>query len=552
MSGFGPKRSLDATARHLLRHLNNGKELRRNPIASAFFEPPSAIFLRMSDAEIANRMRREINLILSDLKRRSRSRSDDPGLMRAIQIVERCVLAREPWQTVAYGLGISKRQYARDKARIAAMIMRLLLERSATQLGMQAHCVMTAALNACMSSAERGGESAALSRLYEMTGDSNDLLSRIATLSSAAQIAVACGRLSEAGECVRRLNELLAFEAEDSPSRRYADAVLDLMQGECAYDEGSCERGISLIRRSINNLRVSATEGVPDANLRLVRALTVLGEALGDQGFFAQAEEPVAEGLRYLSAAPNVSSVFEAQALNVFAQLLMAQEQHSRRLDDYIARAQALAIKEGLLNQLAWALIHRAQLAAHNGQPLVASQWARECLETAANNASAAGKAVAAVALLFSATKNPSEPTLSSMVELLRGAVAAMAPACGNWVFANVQLANLELSRNRADVAKAFAQIADDTAAAVRPPFERARTLECLAEVEAKLGNEDRAKNLIFACIDLAEKYERPRWLAHHYAAAAKLTGDPRFSRNISAAPVNASSARDNAGAFSA
>ena len=329
------------------------------------------------------------------------------------------------------------------------------------------------------------------------------------------------------------------FEAHDSPNRRYANAVLDLMQGECAYDEGSCERGISLIRRSINNLRVSATEGVPDANLRLVRALTVLGEALGDQGFFAQAETPVAESLRYLSAAPNVSSVFETQALNLFAQLLMAQEKRGRQLDDYIRRAQALAIKEGLLNQLAWVLVLRAQLAAQNGQPLVASQWAHKCLETArraANNAGAAGKTVGAVALLFSATKNFSEPTLSSMVGLLRGAVAALAPACGNWVFANVQLAHLELSRNRADVAKSFAQIADDAAAAMRPPFERARTLECLAEVEAKLGNEDRAKNLIFACIDLAEKYERPRWLARHYAAAAKLTGDPRFSRHVSLA----------------
>jgi hypothetical protein len=219
----------------------------------------------------------------------------------------------------------------------------------------------------------------------------------------------------------------------------------------------------------------------------------------------------------------------------------MAQEKRGRQMEDCNARAQALATKDGLLNQLAWSLLHQAQLARTRGNDVAATRLANECLETirlAANNAGAAGKTVAAVASLLSTIAPLDDDILSSMVELLSGAIAVLAPACGNWVYGHVTLAEVEMLRNRPKVAKAYAEIADVAATSVRPPQERARTLSCLAEVEAQLGSHDRAQELIVACMEFAERYERPRWLARHRTLAARLTGGSRFPRVLESTPA--------------
>lgn len=527
VSRLGPRWPLDAAIRHLLRHLHNGKELRRNPIASTLLDVAQTAFPQISDAEVAAAVFAQVDGILSEIKQRSQNRSDDPGLARAVQIVERCVVGREQWKVVARELGISNRQYARDRAQIVVMITRSLLARSAVHSNSQVQCVMTAALNSCIALSERGSGNAALERLFEMAADSTDLPARVAALSSASQIAIAYGKLSTSAKCARRLDEAASAEPWDGPDRRYADAARTLIDGERIYDEGDCGRGITLIQHAVEKLRASATEGVPGAYLRFARALTLLGEAFADRGFFSQGEEHTAESLRCLARIPNASSAFEVHSLNLLSLILMAQEKRSRQVEDYNARAQALATKDGLLNQLAWSLLHQAQLARGKGHDLAATKLANECLETirlAANNAGSAGKAVAAVASLLSTIAPLDDGALSSMVELLSGAIAVLAPACGNWVYGHVTLAEVELRRNRPKVAKAYAEIADAAAASVRPPQERARTLSCLAEVEARLGSHDRAQELVVACMEFAERYERPRWLARHRTMAARLT----------------------------
>jgi hypothetical protein len=519
--------------------MHNGKELRRNPIASTLLDLARPAFPQMSDAEVAAAVFAELHGILSEIKQRSQNRTDDPGLARAVQIVERCVVGREQWRAVARELGISNRQYARDKARIVVMFTRSLLARSAVHSNSQVQCVMTAALNSCIALSERGSGNAALEQLFEMAADSTDLPSRVAALSSASQIAIAYGKLSTSAECARRLGEIASAEW-DGPARRYADAARNLIDGERIYDEGDCGQGITLIQQSVEKLRASAMEGVPGAYLRLARALTSLGEALGDRGFFLQAEERTAESLRCLARIPNASSAFEVHSLNLLSLILMAQDKRFRQMEDCNARAQALATKDGLLNQLAWSLLHQAQLARRKGHDLAATKLANECLETirrAANNAGAAGKSVAAVASLLLTIASLDDRILASMVELLSGAIVMLAPACGNWVYGHVTLAEVELLRNRPKVAKAYAEIADAAATAVRPPQERARTLSCLAEVEAQLGSHDRAQELMVACMEFAERYERPRWLARHRTLAARLTRDSRFSRAVESTP---------------
>jgi len=550
----GLRQSLGAAARHLLRHVRDAKELRRNPLASSFFESDLArdnfILVPSSDVEAVGRFHREIHTILNNIKQKPRSRSTDPGLIRGVQIVERCVLQRESSHVVALDLGVSMRQFARDKAKIGSMIARSLMARSTVGLGAKVGDITIAAVNACIAAAERGDGDSALSQLFELAAEANDVLPRASILSIAAQVGHSYGRFSAAAECARRLNESLAVEATDNRNHACARALLSLIEAQADPEQDIDGRGTSLIRQAIQRLRASATEGVPGSYLQLGQALTELGERFADQGLFEQAEGHLTESLLLTSTVSNISSAFEARGRNLLALVLMAQGKHGRRLDECNARSQALAVREGLLNQLACVLMQRAQLASVNGNLQDAARLALESLEAirkANSNAAVAGVAVA-VASLRSATKPLESVTDASTVELLRRSLTALPPGCGNWTWGHVQLADIYLLRNRLRAAMAHAKAADAAAQAMRPPRERARTLRCLAEVEARLGNSDRAKELIVACIEVAEHHERPRWLARHYAVAARLTGDARYSRLGTALRRNARSAHRRVG----
>jgi hypothetical protein len=531
-------RLLAPAARHLFRHFDDAKALRNNPIASSFFQSSLAgytdVSVRELDAEFIAHLHAEVRRALLDIKKKLNDRTDDPGLVRAIQIFERCVMSNEAPQFVAGHLGISKRQFARDKARALSLIARSLLARTSTLPSANACCVLTASLNACIVAAEQGHGNRALSQLYEMAEDVRDTLSRVAILANAAQIAFAYARLSTANECVDRLRSVLVSDASDTSNKQFANAVISLIVGECQYEKESSEAAIMAILRSIEELRASAIEGVPGAHLLLASALNALAEYLADRGLYVQAEEAIVECLLHLSAVPSASAAFEARALHLLALIRMAQEKRGTRLDACIQRCEALAVSNGLLNQLAGCLLNRAQLAKDDGDLAVAGQRARECLDTigtARNNAAAAGIAVGAVNALRSSMTTSYGVADLDIALTLRDSIGMLPPASGNWSWANVLLAGIKLSQNDPEAALAYANCADAAAKTLRPPRERARTLACLAEVEAGLGNRRRARSLIAECLEVGEKYERPIWLARHYALAARLTGERRYTR---------------------
>jgi hypothetical protein len=526
-----PGRPLDAAGRHLLLHLSNSRRLKSNLIARLILESAPLLSPEPSEAEITACVRDEVALTLAEIKKRSTSRSDDHGLTRGIQIAERCILGRESSGAVASDLAISKRQFARDKAKITALLTQSLLARSAIHLGASVHSAMTATLNACVGLAERGDGNAAIAQLQEVARESGDLSARVAALSTASEIAIAYGRLSAAAQCADQLSEMLAFEQMAGADRRFVDALLILINGACAYEKGNCNTGVGLISQAVEKLRASAGEGAQGSHLGLARALTTLGEVLADRGNFKQAERAVDEGLSCFSSVPEISSRFKVHSLNLLVQILASQGKNGPLLKEYSATARSCAIRDGLLNELAWTLLHEAQVARLMRRPLEAAQLAQECLETihrAQNNSALAGKTVAAASLLLSTDTAITLQTLASVSALLNAAVLALPPACGDWVFAHVTLSNIERFRGRGEIAKVYADLADAAARSTRPLHERARTLKCRAEAEARLGNSALANRLMLECIRIAERYEPPWWLAHHRAAAAALSGNDK------------------------
>src|SRR5579864_6046405 len=97
MPRSNPRASNRGASRHLLRHLHDPRELRRNPLAVKFFELQTP-----SDACIA--VRKRAQHVLQSL-----------SSTRAIAILERADMLGHAPGAVARDLGISNRQYQRER-----------------------------------------------------------------------------------------------------------------------------------------------------------------------------------------------------------------------------------------------------------------------------------------------------------------------------------------------------------------------------------------------------------------------------------------------------
>ena len=105
--------------KHLLRHLWDATALSRNPLAKAFLLNPDCSH---SD------LRATIAAICEELTH-SNSSSQDERLLRRKQIVLRCDLGREGHDQVARDLGLSMRQFYRERREIREQIAGALLKR---------------------------------------------------------------------------------------------------------------------------------------------------------------------------------------------------------------------------------------------------------------------------------------------------------------------------------------------------------------------------------------------------------------------------------------
>ena len=106
--------------KHLLRHLWDATALDRNPLAKAFLLNPDCSH---SD------LRATIAAICEELTHLDSNCSRDERLLRRRQIVLRCDLGREAHDQVAQDLGLSMRQFYRERREIREQIAGALLKR---------------------------------------------------------------------------------------------------------------------------------------------------------------------------------------------------------------------------------------------------------------------------------------------------------------------------------------------------------------------------------------------------------------------------------------
>lgn len=97
-----------SAVQHVLRHLDNPKELRNNPLLVN---------------ETIESLRARIHGICETMRWEATFHPRDSSLVRQIEILRRCDLQREPHAAVAADLGISRRQFYRERSAIVHRVV---------------------------------------------------------------------------------------------------------------------------------------------------------------------------------------------------------------------------------------------------------------------------------------------------------------------------------------------------------------------------------------------------------------------------------------------
>lgn len=109
-----PTRSDYAASRHLLRHLDEAAELRRNPLVQRAFSLGEARDARARNAALA-RVRGTVLAAFTATRLRARGPRQRIAVARMHAVLLRCELERATLSTVASELGLSERQARRER-----------------------------------------------------------------------------------------------------------------------------------------------------------------------------------------------------------------------------------------------------------------------------------------------------------------------------------------------------------------------------------------------------------------------------------------------------
>jgi hypothetical protein len=519
-----PVSSPEQAARHLFRHLHDLGALRRNPLATPFLD-----------------RRGDVSLLLDTVARLAQACRDDPKLYkrqdqaeRAYTIFMRTVVRREPWTRVADDVGLSRRQFTRDKANFC----RHVSVRLADQIGGLGNYVISvvdtdlaAESAAAHVYAERGDVRGALSILHDVACRAASWRARFDALCASARLLAEFGSTPRALQTLREAREF-ANRCDAEPSEvQLASARLDVIQASILRFSTPTVELWALLNRA-GELTRRAFKG---GRCRLVDDIARIEYERGYMGAISGQYRPPRRALEH--ALLRLDSLRAETPLRVDILMLLGsvlRETRSTALEGRHAleRAREAAATAGWRTRALMASMALTQIEVVTGNRTAGLAHVRECIDIATEIGTPGVVAIvnlyAAEMVLF-ADPTPNGATIAQ--SYLARLAHIVSP--GSHDHARVQSLRAGAALLRGDLAgaDASASAARATAARLENPRLRAYTSLGLAHIRAKIGDLAGASDLIYEALELSERYASAGSLMRCYMAAAALTGDHAISR---------------------
>jgi tetratricopeptide (TPR) repeat protein len=509
----------DALA-HLLRHLHDGAALRANPIAARYFSPAAGSSTSGDvEAEALLRVRAAISSAVEHVFLAGPDEQANVHSRRQRTIIERCDLRREPHALVAADLGLSRREFYRERKRacgpLAEYLARVDLTDSARSLPDEFDLALTFAESLC----RLGRHDAAIASMEALGARASGTLERIRVNVALASAHCDTGRVEAANEAVTRAREIydvqgcsehtLMLEIETASARAL------WMSGKTTEHVESKHRWILAQLRDSSLLRTERTFELEALSLvRLGMLRRDVGDAHASLALLRRAE-------KVLRSLPKPPPTVQAELLGNLGLTLMVAPNGLTAATEAMYAYLRFSREHNLLSDTADALSSLATLHLQLGQVGKARAFARSGLDFARCVSSKHQLTeVCVVAALAEAEAGDAKGSL----ELIAQARADSVVGSPSWVLAELAEAQVLLSTQAYQRAWRIASEAAELMSALGMVRYTGAALRIAAEAAEGANRRGVAVRTIREAIRILESRGHAASLARAYACSARLT----------------------------
>ncbi|HEY1738308.1 MAG TPA: hypothetical protein VGI86_06350 [Acidimicrobiia bacterium] len=511
---------------HLLRHLHDAAALRANPIAARYFSQTSSgggVISEDLEAAALTRVHAALAAALELVFVRDADEQATAHAFRQRAIVERCDLLVEPHAKVAADLGLSRREFYRERKRARERLTEYFarVERQCSVQGRPNEFEL--ALAFADSLRRLGRHDAAVASMEALSGRAGGTLERIRVNVALAAAHCDVGRIDAAHDAIARAREI--YDAQPCPDPmllleiEVVSARALWMSGKPAEEVESKNRWVLAQLRGPSLLRTDRTFELEALSLmRLGMLRRDIGDAPASLSFLRRAED-------VLRSLPKPPPALKAELLGNLGLTLMVAPNGLTAAAEALHAYLDFSREHNLLCDTADALSSLATLHLQFGDVERARAFARSGLDFARLVSSKQQLAeVSVIAALAEAEGGDPQASL----ELIAQARADAVVGSPSWVLAELAEAQVLLSTRAYQRAWRVATEAAELMSALGMVRYAGAALRIAAEAAEGANRHDDAVRTIREAVRILEKRGHATSLARAYACSARLTNNVR------------------------
>lgn len=261
-----PRESFQTAVHHLFRHLDDAAALQRNPLVTRYFDSSRGgitpkhyrATLEVILGSIASCAKRCLDADIA-------AKNAEIGY-RQFEIIQRTYVQRKPPATVAAELGISVRQYYRDRSLICTRIAKIVQAEQPSNLppAYSLFDPLRFRRDKAMARADAGDYDGALRDLQDICKAASCAQNKIEALCNCGAIEIERGSFTSARAFLSHALNLLEANVSALPpvSGAASQAHLNLVSAKLAWETADCKRARTLTERARSKIEpIQASAG---------------------------------------------------------------------------------------------------------------------------------------------------------------------------------------------------------------------------------------------------------------------------------------------------
>ena len=510
-------------AQHVLRHLHDPVALARNPLVVSLLQHPDGMTKTGGDA--ATRVQALVRSCADAIRTQSGGAAERRE--RQYQILVRCDIDRESHEIVARDLGLSRRQFYRERNAAARSLAQFLVSRSRPLPASVSIDRFGLELSRAKALRLAGEAQRSESILAELVASSEEIARKVEPWCALVDILINCNRIEEGERALCEAEAVLQQGNGVSKDVRAAlRARIDMQRASYLWFQGRIkeateidERTAPVVAKMAQSANTDAHEFYVSTRLRQVQCQLMSGTIqqakadIRDIGeFLARVESvPLSQRIAFLIASGYVTDHATDPSSDTSSVLRDALE---------------LAQRHGLIELVIEAMCQLSSHAQLRGDHAAGMRYIYDVLPIAERFALPSQHGML---LNVAAISEASLGHHETAVTLARRALDVLAPSSLESIYSRLAEAQASVTTRAFSAGRSAAMVAYDAARRIGSDRLAGTALRLMAESAAGLGGREEARAFALGAVACLEREGPPFALLQAYRVAARIAGDRRL-----------------------